>query len=183
MLLLSKRIPVIPAVGLWAAFTVTVQKAVLPFEVVTVIVAVPVPTATNSPPYTLTTFSSLVLQLKTRFVVLLGLIVACMAAVSPTFNVISVGASSTLVASTIAAWTIIEHEAVFPFAVVATITASPVDFASMRPFSSTEAIKLLELLHTMLLLAVLSGNTVAIKEWASPTVIVRLLVLKTISAA
>ena len=61
------------------------------------------------------------------------------------------------------------QEAVFPFTVVAVITAVPADFAVTLPFSSTEATAGAELLHATVRLAALTGSTVAVSVVSLPS--------------
>ena len=78
--------------------TVTTQVASLPLFDVTVMVAVPSPTAVTTPSATVATSSSLVVQVTVLSVALVGSNVTANVSVAPTVNVNSAG--STLIALT-----------------------------------------------------------------------------------
>ena len=154
--------------------TVTVQSAVFPFELVAVITAVPTLLAVIVPSSdTVATASLLLLQLMLLLsVVFSGRTVATSVVESPSVSVALLLSRCTSVIGISFLLTVTVHPAVFPFVLVAVITAVPALLAVIVPSSDTVATASLLLLQLMLLLSVVfSGRTVAVSLCVFPSII------------
>ena len=144
--------------------TVTSHVAVLPFAVVTVMVAVPAPTAVILPFSAVATFASEVLQVRVLSVVSSGATVAIKVSLSPLRRVSVPLFSVTPEARTV---TVTSHVAVLPLAVVTVIVAVPAPTAVILPFVTVATFSLEEA-QERVLSVVSSGSIVAIKVSFSP---------------
>ena len=138
--------------------TVTTHVAVFPFEVVTVIVAVPVPTAVTLPFSTVTTAAFDVLHVRVLSVVSLGVMVAISVSLFPLTSESVVLFKVTLSARI---FTVTSQVAVCPFAVVTVIVAVPAPTAVTLPFA-TVTIFSLEEAQVRVLSVASSGTIVAV---------------------
>ena len=168
-LLLSRLISVI---GISFLLTVTVQPAVFPFVLVAVITAVPALFAVTVPlASTVATSLLLLLQLTLLLsVVFSGSTVAVSLYVLPSTipTVLSLRRTSVTGICFFSTFTV--QLALFPFVLVAVITAVPALLAVTVPLASTVATASLLLLHLMLLFSAFSGVTVAANVSLSPSV-------------
>jgi len=134
------RVPLLRAkVTVWViGFTVIVAVAVkFPSTVVTVIVAVPCPTAVTTPFDTVATAVLFVVQVTFWSVAVTGAMVAVKVVAAPSINVVAVGAIDTLVTATAVSDTVITLVAVWlPSAVVTVMVAVPADSAVTTPFNT-----------------------------------------------
>ena len=161
--------------------TVIVQLAVFPFSLIAVIMAVPALFAVTLPIRSTVATATLLLLHLTLFpyVVFSGSTVAVRVVVSPSVSVallllrlISVIGISFLLTVTV-------QPAVFPFVLVAVITAVPALFAVTVPLASTVATASLLLPQlTFLLSVVFSGSTVAVSLYVLPSTIPTVLSLR-----
>jgi len=169
--LLLRRTSVI---GISFSLTVIVQLALFPFSLVAVITAVPALLAVTFPiRSTVATATLLLLQLTSLlYVVFSGRTVAVRVAVSPSVSVALLLSRHTSVIGISFFSTVTVQLAVFPFVLVAVITAVPTLFAVTVPSSDTVATASLLLLQLMSLLSVvLTGRTVAVSLKVSPSYI------------
>ena len=144
--------------------TVTSQVAILPFEVVTVIVAVPAPTAVTVPFTTVATLASDVDQVNVLSVVSAGATVAVKVSLLPLINERLFLFRLTPDAITL---TVTSQVAVLPFAVVTVIVTVPAPIAVTVPFS-TVATFALEDAQVKVLSVVSAGATVAVNNSLLP---------------
>ena len=144
--------------------TVTSQVAVLPFAVVTVMVAVPTPTAVTVPFVTIATFVLEDAQVKVLSVVSAGATVAVKVSLPPLIKERLFLFRLTPDARTL---TVTSQVAVLPFAVVTVIVAVPAPTAVTVPFT-TVATLVLEDVQVKLLSVVSTGATVAVKVSLPP---------------
>ena len=169
MLLLSSLMPVTLTS---AAFTVTLQVAVLPPSlVVTVMVASPSAFALTLPlSSTVATASLSDAQLTLLSVASSGFTVAVRVASSPTIRVSSLLSRLTLSTATPLALTVTAQLALFAPSLVVTVTAVvPGALATTLPLSSTLATEGSELLQLTSLSVASAGDTVAVRVASSPT--------------
>ncbi len=155
------------------------QLAILePFIVVTVIVAVPSPTAVTVPLLTIATFVLLLVHLTFLSVASDGDTVAAKVCFSPSVSVILVLFSDTPMTPTVFFDTVTLQVALTePSTAVTVIFAVPALTALTTPFF-TVATFILSLFHFTFLLVALLGNTVAVKVFSSPSAKLRLTSLK-----
>ena len=139
--------------------TVISQVAVFPFAVVTVIVAVPAPTAVTVPFATVATFALDVFQVKVLSIVSAGTTVAFNVSLLPLISDRLFLFNDTPDARTL---TVTSQVAVFPFAVVTVIVAVPAPTAVTVPFA-TVATFVLEDIQVKVLSVASSGVMVAVK--------------------
>ena len=154
--------------------TVISHVAVLPPpSVVTVIIAVPAPTAVTTPSSTVATFSSLDFHVTFLLVAFSGDIVAVRVTVPPISSVSDVRSSVTLSTGTSvapASDTVTVHVAVYsPSAVVTVIVAVPALMAVTTPSTTVATSGLSEVQFTALFVA-LPGDTIAVRVNVSSTV-------------
>ena len=154
--------------------TVTSQVAVLPFAVVTVIVAVPAPTAVTVPFVTIVTFVLEDAQVKVLSVVSAGATVAVKVSLLPLISERLFLFKLTPDASTL---TVTSQVAIFPFAVVTVIVAVPAPTAVTVPFT-TVATLVLEDTQVKVLSVVSAGVTEAVKVSLLPLMRERLFLLR-----
>ena len=153
--------------------TVIVQLALFPFSLVAVIMVVPTLFAVTVPlASTAATSLLLLLQLTSLlYVVFSGRTVAVRVAVSPSVSVALLLSRYTSVIGISFFSTVIVQLAVFPFSVVAVITAVPALLAVTVPSADTVATASLLLLQLTFLLYVVSyGSTSAESVIVSPSV-------------
>ena len=119
-----------------SSLTATVQNAVLPLFVVTMIVAVPLPIAVTLPFTTVATEGSELVHVTDLSVALPGRTVAVSVSLAPISNVKDVLLSDTEVTSMTSgarSLTITVQDALLPLCAVAVIVVAPSDFAVIFP--------------------------------------------------
>ena len=161
-------------IGISFFSTVTVHSAVFPFELVAVIITVPAFFASTCPVVSTVAMSLLLLLQLISFlsVVFSGRTVAVSVVDSPSVSVALLLSIRTSVIGISFFSTVIAQLAVFPFSLVAVITAVPALLAVIVPSSDTVATASLLLLQlTLLLSVVFSGRTVAVSLCVFPSII------------
>ena len=162
---------VTPVTDTVAGFTVTVQVSVWFPSAVTVITAVPAPTAVTTPLFTVATWSLLVVHVTFLFVAFSGATVALRVSVvvSPIVRLAVFSSRVTPVTDTVSALTVTVQVAVLPPSAVTVIVASPAPTAVTFPLWSTVATPGVLLSHVTLLFVAVEGDTVALRFVVSPT--------------